>query len=149
MANELPSLLDEKPTPSSASIVVGATEDDVRGAMWLGHKWTRRLVLGGGGLMASAVIAAAGLWGDASLEAQRGIRSDMAAIRKDTASLRTELGALSVADRARQLEHQDHERRINRLESAQELLERYDRALNNYEVRHGITRPAPATIPER
>lgn len=126
-------------------ITVTASDEDVRSAVWIGHKWTRRLVLGGGSLIITAIIGAAGLWGDASLDAQRGMRADMAAMRAEMAALSKEMGALAVSDKARDLEYQDHERRIEKLERREELLERYDRALTNYEERHGITRATHRT----
>jgi hypothetical protein len=132
------SLLDEPRATTNAEITVAVTEADTRAAVWLGHTWTRRVVVSG----VSLVVALAGLWGNAVLDSFQALRSDFAAYtqrmdgRWESAGREHSLISERAAVTNQRLN--DYEVRLGKLEVKIEgaTFQRYLNALHNYEERH-------------
>lgn len=135
------SLLEEPIATSQPAIEVAVSDADVRGAIWLGHKWSKRLLVGGGSSALVIITTAAALWGNALLDSNRGIREDMRAF---TASMQKKLEAsdervqgLAIDAAGRDGRLLSVERRINALEAKIEAVSyrRHTEAMERYEER--------------
>jgi len=135
------SLLDEPVSKSKAEITHTVQEDDVRAAVWLGHKWTKRLLVGGGGGVLGLLITLAGLWGNAVLNSFEGIRTDVQAYmsKMDARMERAdeERRDLALSNAATKETLRAYDARLQGVEAKCDmvLMERYNQAWSEYEKR--------------